>query len=164
IITKCKVDVYYFDNITELDFPCKCQRINFFESIDFSKYDIVHSHQIRPDIYLWFHKKKIINSCKIVSTVHQDIFKVLKHSYNQIIALIAGKFWIKILQKFDMVVVLTNTMKNQLNNIKNCTVIYNGIPELNNNLIIEKEDLLLIKELSSKYTILGVSALLGKVK
>lgn len=164
IIKKCDIDVYYFDNIVDLDFPCECRRIGFFELIDFSKYDIVHSHQIRPDLYLWFHKKKISSCCKIISTVHQDIFKVLEHSYNKLIALVAGKFWITILKSFDVVVSLTNIMKNQLNGIKNVQVVYNGIPALNDNLNIENEDLILIEELSSKYTILGVSALLGKVK
>lgn len=45
-------DVYYFDDICELPFACSTYRVNFFSKIDFASYDIIHSHGLRPDLYM----------------------------------------------------------------------------------------------------------------
>ena len=36
------IDIYYFDKVVEIEFPCSTRQINIFETIDFNKYDIVH--------------------------------------------------------------------------------------------------------------------------
>ena len=43
--------------------------------IDFEQYDIIHSHCLRPDMYIARWKKKI-NRAKLVSTLHQDLIVV----------------------------------------------------------------------------------------
>lgn len=78
LVDKAKlIDVYYFDkeNI-ELLFPCNTYRISFFQKIDFNKYDVVHTHMLRPDLYIWYHRKKT-DKCQFVSTLHQFISQKL---------------------------------------------------------------------------------------
>lgn len=48
--------VYFFDEGQEISPPCKTQKISFFESIDFNKFDIIHTHGLRPDLYVFIHK------------------------------------------------------------------------------------------------------------
>src|SRR6185436_2262196 len=75
------IDVYYFDDVSEVDFDCNIYRIGLFDKIDFSKYDIVHSHMLRPDFYVWFHRKKSNNKTIFISTLHQNIYDNLKGNY-----------------------------------------------------------------------------------
>ena len=54
----CKVDVYYLENIVELEFNCPIKKIGLFEEFDYHKYDVIHTHMLRPDFYVWLHRKK----------------------------------------------------------------------------------------------------------
>ena len=122
------VDVYYFDEKeNSLSFPCNTYRISFFQKIDFNKYDVVHTHVFRPDLYTWYHRKKN-HKCKFISTLHQIIYDNLKGNYNKLIAYIFEKIWIKALDKQDSIVYLThlmaNTYKDRIH--KPYQVIYNG--------------------------------------
>ena len=129
LVDKAKlIDVYYFDKEnTELLFPCNTYRISFFEKIDFNKYDVVHTNMLRPDLYIWYHRKKT-DKCKFISTLHQIIYDNLKGNYNKLIAYIFEKIWVKILNKQDFIVYLTHLMadtyKNRIH--KPYQVIYNG--------------------------------------
>ena len=71
------IDVYYFDDVVEIDFECNIYKISFFDKIDFEKYDIVHSHMLRPDLYVWYHRKKSHIKTLFVSTLHQNIYENL---------------------------------------------------------------------------------------
>ena len=51
--------VFYFDEEKEISMDCDTYRISFFEKIDFDAYDIIHSHGIRPDAYLYWHRFQI---------------------------------------------------------------------------------------------------------
>ena len=56
-----QIDVYYFDKgegEAEVNFSCDTHLISFYEKIDFNKYDVIHTHMLRPDMYVWFHRKK----------------------------------------------------------------------------------------------------------
>jgi glycosyltransferase involved in cell wall biosynthesis len=157
-----EVDVYYFDDLVELKFNCNVKQISFRERIDFDYYDIIHSHMLRPDMYVWYHKQKS-NKSFFVSTLHQNIFDNLKGNYNSIVAFISEKFWIKFLNSFDVVVTLTNSMKDVYKSkIKvDIATIYNGRSlEILEDGQIENEDLLKIKKLKENYFILGSHCLL----
>ncbi|MFK8265478.1 glycosyltransferase family 4 protein [Capnocytophaga cynodegmi] len=159
------IDVYYFDEEIELDFPCKTHKISIFEKIDFDKYDIIHSHMLRPDFYVWYHRKKNHKS-KFVSTLHQIIYDNLKGNYNHLIAFIFEKIWITLLSKQDYIVYLSQSMANTYKNkIKQrSVVIYNGrnVSKENISEIVEEHNELL--RLKEKFKIVGIHCLLTKRK
>ncbi|RAI91657.1 glycosyltransferase family 4 protein [Algoriphagus yeomjeoni] len=124
---KCIVDVFYFDEYVDLVFPCNTYRISIYEKIDFNSYDIIHSHMLRPNFYIWLHRKRINTYC--ISTLHNDIKKVLKDYYNNFIAYFFTFFWIQFLKSHDYVVCLSNYAKRELENnynFKRLGVIHNG--------------------------------------
>ncbi|MFC0776741.1 glycosyltransferase family 4 protein [Flavobacterium sp. HJSW_4] len=161
------IDVYYFDDIKEVEFACNSYKISFFDKIDFDKYDIVHSHMLRPDLFVWFNRRKV-KTARCISTLHNDIFKVLKDSHNRFLAYIVEKIWIKSLNSFDSVVVLSENMKFQYSkSIKkaNMSVISNGRDLCKINRIeIDQVDLEKINLIKLKYKIIGASARLKKIK
>lgn len=162
------IDVYFFDDADELVFDCNLYKISFFDKIDFDKYDVVHSHMLRPDLYVWFHKKKKHYKTLFVSTLHQNIYANLKGNYNSLIAFVFEKMWLLALKKQDVVVPLTNVMKTYYGKKTklNLKTIYNG-RNLNlddNNLSFNDFDFKLLCEIKSKYKIIGSHSLLTKRK
>ena len=69
-------NVYYFDDKFGLDFPCPVYNINKV-SLDYDKYDIIHSNMYRPDSYV-YKKRDKIQKAKVVTTMHQDISQNLQ--------------------------------------------------------------------------------------
>jgi glycosyltransferase involved in cell wall biosynthesis len=161
------IDVYYFDELVELTFGCKVQKINFFNKINFNDYDVVHSHMLRSDAYVWYHRKKSDKKTLFISTLHQNIYDNLKGNYNSLIAIIFEKIWLKFLKRQDYVVTLTKVMQNTYLSKLDVSLktIYNGRNfTFYNNGIINNEDLIQINLLKKKYTILGTHCLLTKRK
>jgi L-malate glycosyltransferase len=163
------IDVFYFDDIVEIDFDCSTHRISFSDQIDFDRYNIIHSHGYRPDKYLWINRKKIKG--KTVSTVHSDIRVELRYSYNIIVSWIFRWIWLLFIRNHDKVVVLTKAiMENYYNyyiSRKKLTYIYNGISlrEINEYSIIDEKDKKLIDMIKEgKNKIIGSNALLTKRK
>lgn len=161
------IDIYYFDDIKEVDFVNNCYKISFFDEIDFDKYDIIHSHMLRPDLFLYFNRHKI-KKARCISTLHNDIFKVLKDSHNRFVAFLVEKLWIKALNSFDSIVVLSEHMKSQYRiSIKkvNMSVIFNGRDFKNSDESeVDKLDFQRISSLKSQYKLIGASARLKKIK
>lgn len=160
------IDVYYFDDVVEIKFDCNLYKINFFDKIDFNKYDVVHSHMLRPDFYVWFHKGK---NCYplLVSTLHQNIYDNLKGNYNAVVAALFEKIWLLFLKKQDLVVTLTDVMKNfysQRTQLRFKTI-YNGrsCPEFSKP-VLNNADIININFLKTKYRIIGSHCLLTKRK
>jgi glycosyltransferase involved in cell wall biosynthesis len=164
---KCEfVDVYYFDNVTEIALPCSAYRIDFSTKIDFDRYDIIHSHMFRPDAYVWKHHRLIKG--KIITTMHCDIRVDLRYYYNFIISFIFRWVWLFFVRKFDKVVVLTSHIMNgyykKYIQEDKLLYIYNGRP-LHIAGEIDKNDKKLINDLKKKnYKIIGANAILIKRK
>ncbi|MRX67931.1 Glycosyltransferase involved in cell wall bisynthesis [Flavobacterium resistens] len=161
------IDVYYFDDVREVDFDCNTYRIGLFDKIDFSKYDIVHSHMLRPDFYVWFHRKKSNNKTIFISTLHQNIYDNLKGNYNPFIAYFFEKIWLFLLKKQDYVITLTNEMKAiyAKKTKLNLQTIYNGRNcqnKIDENIYIDEKDTL--EQIKSKYKVIGSHCLLTKRK
>lgn len=162
------VDVYYFDEIEpEINLNYNLYKISLFEKIDFEKYDVVHSHMLRPDFYVWLHRKKRHSKILFVTTLHQNIYSHFKGYYNVLIAYVFEKLWLKFLTKQDAVITLTNEMNRFYSNKTklNLKTIYNG-RNLNAEIIPlpVEEDLKLINDLKLKYKIIGSHCLLSKRK
>lgn len=121
------VDVYYFDLGPSIEFKCPTFRISFFQSIDFGKYDLIHSHMLRPDAYLYFHRNKI--NIPIISTLHVYMALDLKFTYNKLVAFVFEKIWLKLLASFNKTVVLSSDMRNyylKRSNKLNVAIVNNG--------------------------------------
>ena len=99
-----KCVVFYFDDKNELTFDCPVKKISFKDIIDFSKFDVVHSHGIRPDRYIFKHKSKGKSKTLFISTLHNYLFLDLKYEYSSIVAAIFGRLWIKWLSKHDILI------------------------------------------------------------
>ena len=109
---KVIIDIYYFDEEIEIDIICNShKKINFLEKFDFDSYDVIHSHMLRPDLYIWFHRKKS-NKSVFLSTLHQNIYDNLKGNYNRLIASVFEALWLRILKSQDEIITLTQTMKD----------------------------------------------------
>ena len=105
------VDVYYFDELpSAMEFSCPTIHISMKEPIDFDKYDIVHSHCLRPDMYVvkW---KKHIHRARIVSTLHQDTYRNFYYRYNLILSYLFMRYWCYIQSKFDGIISISNRLK-----------------------------------------------------
>lgn len=164
------IDVYYFDNLFEVDFKCNCFKISFFSTIDFNKYDVVHSHMLRPDLFVWLKRKKKHNKVKFISTLHQDIYENLRSDYNKFVAFIGQKIWLKALRAFDHIVFLTEFAKSQYAPIfhhsrTELNVVYNGRPITPQTLdTIDNSLLRQIQKIKKSYKIIGSHCLVTNRK
>ncbi len=122
------VEVFYFDDIRELNFKCKTTQISFFRNYDFSTFDLIHTHMLRGDLYYYLHKHKINKPA--ISTIHQYIRPSLRFSYNWFIAAVFTKLWKIGLSKHSMLVCINKHMrdlyKRELAN-KSIDYVYNGV-------------------------------------
>lgn len=156
-----EVVVYYFDEKTEnlLSFPCKTQRIKMGEKIDFDYFDVVHTHGIRPDFYVFLHRKKK-HTARFVSTIHCFIHDDLKYTYNPLIAKIFAPIWLKILRGSDVRVVLSKQAleyyKRYFKGLKTVCIYNSRLTDLSKTLTEEeKKEMLSFK---GKDILLGVNA------
>jgi glycosyltransferase involved in cell wall biosynthesis len=163
ILQGCYVDIYYFKDIVELDFSNQAKQISFFHKIDFNKYDIIHSHTFVPDLYIWFNKRRI--KTKTVSTLHNEIDKILLDIKGRLLSKLYSKLWVNSLKSFSKVVCLSiyaeSQMKNKFN-IKNTIKIYNGrsvnVDKVNN------DDFEIFSRLKTEFVVLGIVANISKIK
>ncbi len=120
-------NVYYFDEKFGLDFPCPVYNINEV-SMDYDKYDIIHSNMYRPDRYVCKNRNKI-HRAKVITTMHQDISQNLQSTYNSLVSKVFTHIWLSSIACFDAVVPISNSIKylyyKRLNNLSD--TIYNGV-------------------------------------
>jgi glycogen synthase len=122
------IDVYYFDDHERLlNFDCNIYHINKSEIIDFDKYDIIHSHTLRSDLYVYKWRKKI-HRAKIITTIHQDTFSMFTIRYNYVLSFFLTHYWLYVQRRFDGIVSISNQLKNRFNSLLSdkVTTIYNG--------------------------------------
>lgn len=101
---KCKV--FYFDEGVEMSMPCETEHISIYRSFDFNSFDIIHSHGIRPDLYVFMHKP-LKCKARTVTTLHNYVYQDFKYQYNGFVAATAGTLWIKLLSRHDKIVTLS---------------------------------------------------------
>ncbi|MEQ5321973.1 glycosyltransferase [Providencia rettgeri] len=153
------VEIVYFDNIVEVDFPesVKLTRVNFFSRFDFSKYDIVHTHLLRGDIFGAINRRTIKY---LISTCHSDFIFDLSISHGKFIGRFVGGIWKFFYKFFDKIVFLTEENQKKYKELTKSTVIYNGRPEPTINNSLNQEYL---HSISGK-TVIGSCAFITKRK
>lgn len=130
ILSGHAVDIYYFDEIVEQSVPEGCQifRISFFKKFDFSEYDVIHSHNLRPDLYLAINRSNIRGVC--FSTVHNYVKEELKNHYGKIISLIFTQVWKTAWRRFDRIVCLSADAAKYYGKLlpkSRVSYVYNGV-------------------------------------
>lgn len=111
--------VFHFDEgPDELGFPCQTRRISLWGGraavggtggLDFNRFDIVHSHGLRPDVYIFLHRpcKPARSHARCITTLHNYVFADLGYQYNRLTAFLAGRAWLAALRRHDTVVTLS---------------------------------------------------------
>lgn len=145
-------EVFYFDERSNiLNFPCPTHQIPFSKSIDYNAYDVIHSHGLRPDMYVARHKPSNCKA-KCVTTSHNFMFADLISDHGYLKGILGGIVWLWSWRKLDSVVVLTNTALNYYKkfvNSKKLAVVYNT-REVDYSLSIEPDDTSIFSELKAK--------------
>jgi len=126
------IELFYLhsrDDRELMNFDIEPQKIGFTQKIDFDKFDIIHSHTILADAYIFWHKSSI-KKAKTVTTLHNYAFEDLPFSYGKLKGNIMAYVWNIICFRHDMVVALSKDAqqyykKRWLN--KQVEFAYNGI-------------------------------------
>ncbi len=160
-------EVYYFDPLHDLNFPCPVKQIKFTDKIDFAAYDILHSHLFRPDLYCAYHNRVIRQSgARRITTIHTAIYEDLKYTYGKLISSLIIPMWKFAWRKMDHAVVLTEAAKEYYKDcsIKELSVIANGrdLPEIASD--IQEEDDRYILDLKQGHILLGSVCAMDKRK
>ena len=101
----------YLENREELDLPCDKQKISYRQPIDLSEYDIVHSHGLKPDFFVWLylmrnshHSPKTV----FISTYHSFIFEDFRWKYGRVVGWMLSRIFLRLTAKHDKIVVLSD--------------------------------------------------------
>jgi L-malate glycosyltransferase len=159
-------EVFYFDREVEVIFVCKTERISLLRSIDFNSFDVIHSHGLRPNYYVFLHRKRN-DRTKFITTIHSYIKPDLAYTYNKLISFVFSRIWIFLLIRQDVVVCLTEDAQGYYRKIllnKRITFVHTGRNLSNNYDKIDAVDETLITSLKQNYTIIGTNALLTHIK
>lgn len=151
--------VYYFDDIRELNIDANCKRISFIEQINFDKYDLIHSHGLRPDSYIFLNKGSI--NIPSVSTLHNYMEADFKYRYGNFTSYFFSKIWRFALKSHSKLAVLSDDMKNYYSRYypaDKVITIYNGRNVEGLNGPKSDNDLNKVERLKQKYTLLGINA------
>ena len=106
---KHEIEIFYFkdrDDRELIDFDVPTTRITFFQRIDFDRFDIVHTHTIKADGYLFFHKGDI-RKAKTVSTLHNYAFHDLRMSYGVAKGTLIAFAWNIVTFRHDQLIALS---------------------------------------------------------
>jgi len=127
-----EIDLYYFKDIVRVEFPVKSRRITFLEKIDFDSYDVIHSHGVLPDAYLFWHGGSI-HRARTITTLHNYVKEDFRYAYNPVKAFLLEKVWNLATSRHDSVVTLSKDAVAYYRKFwrnKRLTYVHNGIPEL----------------------------------
>lgn len=160
-------EVFYFDPIEKLKFNCPCTRITSLKDVDFDRFDILHTHLLRPDVKAGLRRRRL-KHVKLVSTVHSYMKEDLTNSYGALVAGLARKLWCFILNRYDRVVCLSQDMVGYYSGAirpELLTYIYNG-RYIDHNLGMEvpHADTAALTALRQQYAIIGGIGNITKIK
>ncbi len=99
--------VFYFDRTTTdcMAFPCPVTRIRLWRREDLSAYDVVHTHGLRPNLFVWLHR--LPTTVRAVATIHSYIFEEFRSIYGRALGTLFGHLFVRTLSRHDQVVTLS---------------------------------------------------------
>lgn len=124
------VTVLFFDERVELELleGVKFERVGFYKSFDFSAYDLVHSHLLRADVFV-FKNKSFFSKVCYVSTLHNYVEEELYFYYNKLVSFVFSFVWNVCWLRHDRLVVLSDDAVKYYSKFsynKKISRIYNG--------------------------------------
>ena len=158
-----QVDIFVFRDIPELKVNFNVFFISFFFNEKLIEYDVIHSHNFLPDLYVYWYKNKI--NAKCISTLHNDIEEVYEHDGNFLFRKLIPWLWFKSLLKFDKVVCLSERAQKRLIKRGNYSteMIYNGI-SVDLTKEIKSSHKILFNKIKQDNVLIGIVATLYHVK
>lgn len=128
-----EIKVFYLDKIVDphVNISVPVERL-ICRNFCFSDFDIIHTNGIRPDLFAFNHRKKIRYH---ISTIHNLVFEDLNFTYNRLVSLISGNFWLIIWKRADKLVCVSNATKlyyEKWFSSSKLEYIHNGISEPEN--------------------------------
>ncbi|WP_205686156.1 glycosyltransferase family 4 protein [Chitinophaga costaii] len=156
---KATIEVFYFDDIQEIVFDCPVHRIVSLKEINIMRFDILHTHLLRPDIKAALYRRKM-RGIKLLSTVHSYMKEDLRNSYGPVMAHLARVIWCCMLSRFDKVVCLSQHMQQYYSPLVKkelLTYAYNGrrIDGDTAAMAVDTADLTAINALKERYKVAG---------
>lgn len=164
LMSKSNIDVqlFYLDDIVEVDFLVPSRKINLFEiRTVLSQFDIVHSHGIRPDILT----NLLPSSVKTISTQHNIIYEQYEVIYNKVIAKIIEFIWLLSLKRKSYIVAIGKASEKYYKDKlpqKNIFNINNGRSP--KECFVPIADQKILYGLMSQYTVIGACTRAVKLK
>lgn len=159
LTNKLTFTVFYFDPISEVAINTDCFQVTMQEDINFADYDLIHTHGLRPDLYVFLNKRKI--NAPYVSTMHNYMQQDLKYRYNKLVSIVFSWFWRWILKSHDKLIVLSEHMKAYYAKYyptEDLAVIHSGRNiHINGDSVVD-EDFKHVKELKNRCILLGINA------
>ncbi len=104
-----EVQLFYFDEKKGAISDQHAIKIGFNEKRDWNEFDIIHSHGLRPDVYVRRNYKRMPPA---VSTLHNYLKDDLKFQYNPLVALVFSPIWNWACARHKANVVLSSHMKS----------------------------------------------------
>jgi glycosyltransferase involved in cell wall biosynthesis len=153
------INIYYLKESGEkLSFNAHKKKVGLRTRIDFSKYDIIHSHGFLGDLYTFLNRKSIRG--KWITTIHQKIKPDYSMIYGSIVGRLLEFIWVKLVSKSSCIVCLTEEMAVYYKKKSSAKIIkiYNGISSKPTGLPIPKLEKTTIEELRTKFIVMGISA------
>lgn len=156
------IDVFYFDALEdELVINSVEKQIKFFDRIDFSNYNIVHSSNFRSDVYVFLNKTFLFNGkqTKYVTSVHSIIEEDFTFTHGKLVSKLIAPFWLRLKRNNDAIFVSSDSMLRhyqvlfQNRNVN--TIEYGRSIEPIDGYQIPKEDIESILDLKSKFKTIG---------
>lgn len=124
-----QVSVKYFDKYEKgiHSFPCHTEQLAINKPFNFNNFDIIHTHGLRPAIYIGKYKSHI-SKPRLVTTAHNYVFQDFKYKYGILKGILGGIAFILAARKHDAIITLSEDAKRYyskwVNNSK-LNVIYN---------------------------------------
>ena len=158
---QCKV--IYFDDKKEINFPCGTQLVKS-RHYDFAGFDVVHSHGLRPDIFVRRNRKSS-KSTRYVTTLHNYAFRDFRFQYNRLISIVFGTLWMLAVRSHDRIAVLSHDALKYYSRYlpKNRLRVAYNTRRIDNDTLPESETRQLL-DFKADDVLIGVNALLTKRK
>ncbi|MBR7130598.1 MAG: glycosyltransferase family 4 protein [Lentisphaeria bacterium] len=157
--------LFYFDDKSdELEFVCPTQKISMNSHIDFSLYDIVHCHGVRPCLYATRHKPLFCKT-KFIATIHNYLFQDFSYTYGKLQGYAGAMFYLFLLLRFDKIIALSQDAVKYYKRFlffKKLAFLYNTVDLVQNELPTkEYQELIAFKGDS---LLLGINGILNERK
>jgi glycosyltransferase involved in cell wall biosynthesis len=164
-----RCEAFYFDELSENihQFPCQTRKITMRSKIHWDEFDVVHSHGLRCDAFVFIHKPWFRRIRTLfVSTMHNFVISDLRYEYNRLVAVVAGNLWMLMVSRHDKIAVLTNVAKNYYSKWHNPAKLYVAYNTriINRSATVSREELVELQKFKGQSPFLGVNCYLTPIK